>query len=155
MYRGTGKPQLVSMELNKTITLPTPLKNKRKEEFKDEKKVYTNIRGTRIPMKSKFRFIGEYEFGEMSSNTIDDLVTLNVRQSVCKFIPHADTPYINYKVLLKEISPEYFGGNVYKDTMTMKVESVDYVYSIPTIDNMLKSTKTTHVGVYQENDNGL
>jgi hypothetical protein len=147
MYRGVGLPQLVSEELNKTITLPKPLKDKRKETFKDEKKVYTNINGKKIPMRSKFRFIGEYEFGLVTTDILDDVINLHVNQSVCKFIPHSDYPFINYHVVLKECTPEYFKGLVTRDSLKMKVESVDYVYKIPTLDNMIGGCLLTRVGV--------
>ena len=101
MYRGSGSPQLVSDELTSTLTLPTPLKGRRKETFKDEKKTYTNINGSRLPQPSKFRFEGEYEFGLVDTYTIDAVVRIYNKQSVAKWVPHSDFPFINFSRCIK------------------------------------------------------
>ena len=155
MYRGTGQPQLVSEELTTTITLPRPLKGERKEIFKDEKKTYTNIQGKRLPQNSKFRFEGEYKFGVVTSQEIDEIVRVYNKQSICKWVPHSDFPYISFMVVLSEVNPTPFQGSINRDSLELKVEGVEYIYKIPTIDNMLGGMLITRVGViHQENVGG-
>ena len=136
---------MLSRERNLTIDLPRPVKGKRVEKFQDEKKVYTNIYGKRIPMVSEFRFIGEYEFGHVTTDIIDKVVSLYNSQSVCIWIPHKDFIMVNYQVVIKEINPTYLNGIVSRDTLIMKVESINLLRAIPTIDNMIKATLLTRV----------
>ena len=63
---------------------------------------------------------------------------------------YSDFPFINFHVVLKEADPTYFNGLVYRDTLKLKVESVDCVYKIPTIDNMIAGMLLTRVGVVQQ-----
>ena len=141
MYRGTGAPVCVNTGTEQTVNLPRPLKGKRKEEYKIETKTFTNIFGKRIIGKTRYRFIGDYEFGKVSQNVIDNMASFLNDSTTIKWIPHSDFPFVNYHVRVIECNPEYFGGNIYVDTLKVKVESVDYVYEIPTIDNMLAGVR--------------
>lgn len=137
MYRGTGVPILVNSGEDQSISLPRPVKGKRKEEFKIETKSYTTIFGKRLVGQTRYRFVGTYEFGEIDSQVISNIVDFLNNGTTVKWIPHSDFPMVNYTCRIIEASPDYFDGNVYKDTIKIKLESVDYVYEIPTLDNML------------------
>jgi len=159
MYRGSGVPQLVKpawgSDLGKVITLPKPLKGKRKEEYEIVNKVYTNIRGTRISMPTKYRFKAEYEFGEVSSTIIDDIVDLHMGQFGVRLIPHSDFPFISYFVDVVKLTPQPLKGLITKNSLKIECIAVDYVYKIPTIDNMLGGMLMTHVGVLENQTLGV
>jgi hypothetical protein len=151
MYRGSGVPTIVRPQGNgysgKTITFPMPLKGKRKEEYEIANKVYTNIRGKRIAMPTKYRFKAEYEFGEVTSSLIDDLVEIHIGHVGVKLIPHIDFPYINYLIDIVKLTPKPLKGLISKNSLSIECVTVDYVYKIPTIDNMLGGMLLSRVGV--------
>ena len=146
-YRGSGAPVISDMQGNEdsVIYLPTPLRGERKEDFKIKTKTYTNIYGKKIVGETRYRFEGNYKFGEIDVNVLARVTALCDTSTIVKFIPHSDFAFINFMVVIKEILIPPLEGLISKDSLTIKVEGVEFVDSIPTADNMYGGFQPTRI----------
>ena len=69
-----------------------------------------------------------------------------------KSIPKFDIKLPGHQVeeAFEDVTLTPFNGNIKRDSLKLKLESVDYVYKIPTIDNMVAGMLLTRVGVVQQ-----
>ena len=148
MYRGKGSPVISDMQGNdnSVVYLPKVLRGQRKEDFKIDTKTYTNIYGKRIVGETRYRFEGNYKFGEITSSVLARVTTLADQSTIVKWIPHSDFAFVNYMVVIKEILIPPLEGLVTKDTLELKVEGVEYVHQIPTADNMFGAFFPNKIG---------
>jgi len=140
MFQGSGPPQIVYVNpsgTRTTVTLPHPLKNGRDEQYDDsEVKRYTNLKGRKKSGKEFLRFLGNYNFGRIDTDTMDDVMALYNTSKIITWIPYSDFPYINYECSWRPMAMPH-QGTVSRDSLIIKVESVGDVGKVPTADNMI------------------
>jgi len=137
-YRGIGAP---AFGYNRaTYTLPHPLKGSRNETFESEQEVYTNILNKLMPQERVLRFVGEYEFSEVSQTTLGLLTNIFNRSLIMMWAPHSDYPKICYPVIVDEFMITPVNGMISIDGLTLKLRGVEPTNFIPNLDNMFKLT---------------
>jgi len=139
MFQGSGPPQLIYTTPSgrrTTITFPKPLKGGRNEVYKDETNLYRNVKGRIKSGEFLLRFQGEYNFGKVDQDTLDDLAAVyNISREVV-WIPYSDYAMINYLCRIT-VFPRPHRGTTKRDSLMVRVEAVAPTNKIPTADNML------------------
>lgn len=139
MFQGQGPPQLVYVAPSgrrTTITFPKPLKSGRNEVYKDETNLYKNIRGRTKSGEFLLRFQGEYNFGKVDQDMLDDLASVyNISREIT-WIPYSDYAIINYLCRIT-VFPRPHQGVTKRDSLVIRVEAVETTNKIPTADNMI------------------
>lgn len=139
MFQGQGHPQLIYIAPSGrriTVNLPKCVKGGRKEVYEDETNLYRNIKGRTRYGKFRLRFKGEYAFGKVDQDTLDDLASVYNTSQEITWIPYSDFSMINYLCRIK-IFPQPHQGVSKRDSLIVKVEAVETTNKIPTADNML------------------
>jgi len=151
-YRGIGNPQIRIVAGDGTLIefldLPRPVKGGRKEEWENLTETYENIDGEIIAGVPTFRFKAEYTFGLVQSydkgdltgiagGFIDKMSELYNDRATFNLVPHSDAKYINYDVIIEDLSLPHYSGLVKYTSAKIDFVGVRHVKAIPTIDNML------------------
>ena len=74
MYRGVGPPQMAWK--TQVITLPSPIKGGRNEEYIPLTKFYKNIDEEYIQGDNKWRFKASYKFPKIEQSIMDNLIEI-------------------------------------------------------------------------------
>jgi len=143
-YRGVGNPVIIYN--GQRVDLPNPKKGGRKERYEPAWKTFENIDGVILTENlHKWRFVAEYEFGNVVQNVLDTLIEIYNKSIAVKLIPHSDITMVAYQVIIEEISPETIDGLINIDTVKIKIKSREMVNKIYTIDNMIGGILFTRV----------
>lgn len=148
MYRGKGAPAISDMQGNEdsVVYLPAVIRGERREDFKIETKTYTNIFGKRIVGQTRYRFEGNYKFGEIVTGDLAKVTSLADESTIIKWIPHSDMPWVNFMCVIKELKIPPLDGLITKDSLEIRVEGVEFVNSIPNADNMFGGFTLYNIG---------
>jgi|ETNmetMinimDraft_20_1059909.scaffolds.fasta_scaffold17399_2 hypothetical protein len=157
-YRGIANPQIRVMsqdgnDVITTIDLPLIVRDGRNEEWENLTESYENIDGEIITGAPKFRFKAEYQFAmvhgydnatqsqtdrtEVDGGFIDKMSQFYNNRTQFNLIPHSDTKFINYDVIIEELDLQPFEGLAKYASAKVTFLGVKYSKAIPTIDNML------------------
>tara|TARA_B110000444_G_C18846410_1_gene602326 strand:+ start:2849 stop:3322 length:474 start_codon:yes stop_codon:yes gene_type:complete len=150
-YRGISSPAIIYFrnddpEDRQVLYLPTPDKGGRSEEYEDISDRYENINGELITTKPKWRFKAKYNFSSVVSTQIDILVSFNNKSNAVTLIPHKDFAMINYKVAINSVIISGRNGFINKDSLNIECESIEPIYKIPSLDNMLGCALPYRIG---------
>ena len=134
-YRGKGVPQFGWQRTS--YDMPAPIRGGRNEVYEVIQDVFTNILEEIIVGDKQLRFVGEYEFAEVPSATIERLLNIYNMKDYMKWAPHKDLPQVNYKVVFVE-APQVIpvNGMIGIDGLKMKIRSVFTIPNIPTLNNL-------------------
>lgn len=135
-YRGSDPPKFGT--LGASYTMPIPIKGGRTETFEPIQEVYTNILQKLIPAERVLRFVGEYEFSEVPTATLNLLMAVYNYGRTMMWAPHGDIDKIRYEVIVEEFNIMPINGLIDFDGLTMKVRALAVVNMIPNPDNMFR-----------------
>ena len=157
-YRGIDNPRIRVMsqdgsDVIQSIDLPEIVRDGRKEEWENLTETYENIDGDIISGPPQFRFKAEYQFGMVhgydsatdaqkdntgvSGGFIDKMSEFYNNRKTFNLVPHIDTLFINYNVIIEELELQSFTGLSKYASAKITFVGTKYVKAIPTIDNML------------------
>lgn len=157
-YRGTANPRIRVMsqdgqDVIQAIDLPEIVRDGRKEEWENLTETYENIDGEIITGPPQFRFRAEYQFGmvhgydvatdaqrdktDVAGGFIDKMSEFYNNRKTFNLVPHSDTRFINYDVIIDELELQPFSGLAKYASAKITFLGTKYVKAIPTIDNML------------------
>jgi|TARA_Y100000310_G_scaffold345615_1_gene467338 hypothetical protein len=157
-YRGISNPMIRVMSTDgqdeiQAIDLPNIVRDGRNEEWENLTESYENIDGEIITGSPKFRFKAEYQFGmihgydsatdaqrdktDVDGGFIDKMSQFYNNRTQFNLVPHSDTKFINYDVIIEELDLHPFEGLSKYASAKVTFLGVKYTKAIPTIDNML------------------
>ena len=152
-YSGSGGPTIIYYDdpVNMTnpirIDLPVTDKGKREDTYEDETDRFENIDGKYISGPPRWRFTAKYNFASVTGGHIDKLMDIYNRSNFVKLIPHIDFPMICYDCLIDSVAIIPQDGYIMKDEIEMELTSVNYIYTRPSIDNLIGCMFAYRIGV--------
>jgi len=155
-YRGVANPVIRVMADDRTVlttlNMPDLVKGGRNEEWENLTETYENIDGEIISGPPVFRFKAEYQFGlvhkyddvflsqdvtGVTGGFVDKMSQFYNQRKTFNLIPHSDTKFISYDVMIEDLQLPPFSGLSKYTSCKINFVGIKYVKAIPTIDNML------------------
>jgi len=136
-YKGTGAPKFGLDQTN--YTMPHPIKGGRTETYEIIQDIYENIKNTLIPTKKIFRWIAEYDFQNIPSATLTQLMLAHNRHTTIGWAPHADYDKLNFKVVIDEFDIYHVNGLIDIDGLRLKLRAIETISFIPNLDTMIRA----------------